>query len=274
MTERTSESEPSTGEPVSNGPSAVPEPESLPPADAAVPASEFPPPPSETDPQTAALVEKIQRSVRGRARTTEIDRIRTLEDRLLKLEELLISRLPEKPSNEVPPPAPVAYTPETGAAPVMAPPAPVASMIAEAPVATVIEAPVASVAPAAPPASEAAASLPRGSWRSWFLIQNVFQSWNNFRLFLRMYVDPRYRMSWLGRLVPFAFVLFFIFSDWNWFPLRLIFFWNMVDVIGPLINKLLLVVFAWVTVKVLGREMRRYQDTTPDVPDVLRWNNR
>jgi hypothetical protein len=136
-------------------------------------------------------------------------------------------------------------------------------------VAMVVDAPVAALAPI----PIAPSPPPRSGWRSWFVIQSLRQGLNNFRLFVRMYVDPRYHMTLLGRLVPLAFLFFLVFSDWDWRVFQIIFAWNLIPVFGPIINKLLLVLFAWVTVRVLGREMRRYQDTIPDVPEALRWTS-
>jgi hypothetical protein len=87
------------------------------------------------------------------------------------------------------------------------------------------------------------------------------------RAILRMYLDPRYRLSWLGRLVPPALVLLIVTSGW-WVP------GGSVPVFGtyvhPLLNKGIDLLLAFVLFKVLGHEARRYRETAPDLPPNLR----
>jgi len=223
-------------------------------------------PAADSPPAENPVVERIRRRVRTQT-ASEQDRMRTMEDRLMRLEELLTAQAQAKatvPPTEVAEIAPPADedTPVAEIAP------PVAPLISDAPVATVLDAPLASVAPTATPAGPQV----RRGWQSWFVIQSLRLGFNNFRLFLRMYVDPRYRMTWLGRLVPLAFFLYLILPDWEIFSF--LFFWRAVPMFGNLFDMTVLLTFGWVTVKVLGWEMRRYQDVVPDVPDVLRWGSR
>jgi hypothetical protein len=87
------------------------------------------------------------------------------------------------------------------------------------------------------------------------------------RAILRMYLDPRYRLSWLGRLVPPLLVLLIVSSRW-WLP------GSSVPVFGtvfwPVLDKLIDLLLAFVLFKVLGYEARRYRETAPDLPPSLR----
>jgi hypothetical protein len=87
------------------------------------------------------------------------------------------------------------------------------------------------------------------------------------RAILRMYLDPRYRLSWLGRLVPPVLVLLIVTSGW-WVP------GSSVPVFGtffhPLLDKGIDLLLAFVLFKVLGHEARRYRETAPDLPPSLR----
>jgi hypothetical protein len=87
------------------------------------------------------------------------------------------------------------------------------------------------------------------------------------RSILRMYLDPRYRLSWLGRLVPAALVLLIALSGW-WVP------GGGVPVFGTYFHPLLVkgfdLLLAFALFKVLGYEARRYRETAPDLPPSLR----
>jgi hypothetical protein len=83
------------------------------------------------------------------------------------------------------------------------------------------------------------------------------------RAIVRMYLDPRYRLSWLGRLVPPALVLLILTSGW-WVP------GGGVPVFGPLFDKGIDLLLAFGLFKVLGYEARRYRETAPDLPPTLR----
>jgi hypothetical protein len=87
------------------------------------------------------------------------------------------------------------------------------------------------------------------------------------RTIVRIYLDPRYRLSWLGRLVPPALVLVIVLSGW-WVP------GGSVPVFGtyfhPLLVKGIDLLLAFVLFKVLGYEARRYRETAPDLPPSLR----
>jgi hypothetical protein len=116
----------------------------------------------------------------------------------------------------------------------------------------------AAAAPAAPPAPQPPPAPPPLSGRArgvWLLRDTVAEV----RAILRMFVDPRYRMSWAGRIVAVGLVVAFVFSSW-WVPGTSI----------PLVNKAVDLVLAFVLFKVLGYEARRYRETAPDLPPTLR----
>jgi hypothetical protein len=86
------------------------------------------------------------------------------------------------------------------------------------------------------------------------------------RVILRMFFDPRYRLSLTGRFVP-LFLLALIATSHFWgcvlgtgLPLG----------IGTLLDKAVDLVLAFVLFKVLGQEARRYRETSPDLPPDLR----
>jgi len=222
-----------------NGPAISPPP----PPDAAVngPVAELP------APEEAAPTEPRSRGKTGR--------IEALEARVRKLEKALAALLDSPPAEQkvmerlaVQEPAPalvMTEAPETNSDPAPAP-APMAAMAPEPPLAA-----VAALAPAP------ALSPTR---RGWF----VFECLYDLRNVLRMIGDPRYRMTWLGRLLPFAFLAFFILSDMD--SLKAFFPWNLVPAVGWLLNKAIVLLFGFVTFKVLLREIRRYRETIPDAP--------
>ena len=78
-----------------------------------------------------------------------------------------------------------------------------------------------------------------------------------------MYVDPRYSMPWLGRLLPLVLLAAFI-ASYYWAP------FTSVPGVGWLLNKALDLLIAFVLFKVLGHEARRYRETAPDLPPGLR----
>jgi hypothetical protein len=86
--------------------------------------------------------------------------------------------------------------------------------------------------------------------RHWF----VAQLWAEFVLVLRMYVDPRYRISRTAQLlVPTILVLFvvnyFLFSAWLAIP-----------VVSPVLERLLDLLLGIILYKLLARELARYRE--------------
>ncbi|NBO90903.1 MAG: hypothetical protein EBV06_01080 [Planctomycetia bacterium] len=79
----------------------------------------------------------------------------------------------------------------------------------------------------------------------------------------RMFVDPRYSLSWLGRITPPLLLLAFIFSSY-------VVPFASVPVVGWLIEKLGQIIIGFGLFKVLGYEARRYREKAPDLPPSLR----
>jgi hypothetical protein len=113
---------------------------------------------------------------------------------------------------------------------------------------------------AAPPRHEGMASLiPPGIRRTWMLLDALTE----LRAMYCMFFDPRYRLSWIGRLAPVV-LLALIFSSWLWMPFAGILGF------GWLVVKIGDVVLAFVLFKLLSYEARRYRETAPDLPPSLR----
>ena len=70
-----------------------------------------------------------------------------------------------------------------------------------------------------------------------------------------MYVDPRYRMSWMGRIVAPAMLIAFLGISWA---------------VTWLFAKPFELLFCFILFKVLAYESRRYRETAPDLPPSLR----
>jgi hypothetical protein len=99
-------------------------------------------------------------------------------------------------------------------------------------------------------------SAGRWGWLFWDAVAEA-------RVFLRMYVDPRYSLSWLGRIGPPVLLVAF-FLTYYWVP------FTSVPMFGWLLNKTTDLVLAFALFKILGHEARRYRETAPDLPASLR----
>jgi hypothetical protein len=106
-----------------------------------------------------------------------------------------------------------------------------------------------------------AQSSPTGPARNWLL----FELYAEVRAAIRMYVDPRYRVSWQGRILPVVLVVA-IFTSWIWFPGTSI----LPEVASDLIVKVVDLLLAFVLFEVLHREVHRYRKASPDLPPSLR----
>jgi hypothetical protein len=93
--------------------------------------------------------------------------------------------------------------------------------------------------------------------RAWLLAD----LWVEMRCIMRLLVDPRYRLSWETRLFVPLVILGFVLS---WFCLSGLLF------VGPLLDKVIGLVLAFILYKILNREARRYRETSPDLPASLR----
>jgi hypothetical protein len=81
----------------------------------------------------------------------------------------------------------------------------------------------------------------------------LFDIFTEFRTILSMFFDIRYHMGWLTRwtvIVLFALIM----TSHLWFPFA------HVPVIGPLIDKLVDLVLAFIMIKTLIREAQRYRE--------------
>lgn len=191
-------------------------------------------------------IEKDSAQARSTPRTTA-----ELEQRVRRLEEVLSLIQQGKPFNLNLPArsAPINLPPQPAPAPT---PVPTARIVTELPVAT----PVPS-APTAPPRPAPSLGIRGPVWLFWDMLIEV-------RVFWRLYTDPRYQLSWFGRLCPPALLIIFIFSNWFFMPLASIPF------LGPWLDRICMLVVAYILFKCLSSEARRYRQTAPDLPPSLR----
>jgi hypothetical protein len=95
--------------------------------------------------------------------------------------------------------------------------------------------------------------------QAWLFFESVAEA----RAIVRMYTDPRYRLSWTTRILPPALLAMFV-ASWWWVP------FTSFAVIGTLLNKVIDLLVAFVLFKLLAHEARRYRETAPDLPPSLR----
>jgi len=93
---------------------------------------------------------------------------------------------------------------------------------------------------------------PRGLRRPWLF----FDAFVEARSMLRMYFDPRHRLSWEAVAVPVA-VLFLMLLSWLWLG-------GLLSPFGPILDKIVDIILIFFAYKALSREARRYQETIPD----------
>jgi hypothetical protein len=89
----------------------------------------------------------------------------------------------------------------------------------------------------------------------------MFEIYAEIRAMLRMYFDPRYRMSWYSRLMIPILIVAIILTRM---------FISNVWLIGWLLDIVLFPIMLYVLIKVLIREATRYRATSPDLPPALR----
>lgn len=104
-----------------------------------------------------------------------------------------------------------------------------------------------------PTAAEGTASQPRG-------LRILFDWLAEFRAVWRMYVDSRFRLTWVARVVAPA-LLVAILTSWIWLPVA---GW-LPSMLATLYVKVADLVLAFFLYKALSREARRYRDAFPDM---------
>jgi hypothetical protein len=171
------------------------------------------------------------------------DALKPLEQRIRRLEDAL-AQLQDPRAGE---PAAAPTSTAVSAALVVPP-----ESHAPAPAATPVVAPI-------PPRRAPLLGVPSAGQHLWLLREAVAEA----RAIWRMYFDPRYRLSWLGRIVPAVLACAILLSGF-WNPLA------HLPVVGGLLDKLVDLVLAFVLFKVLSHEARRYRETAPDLPPSLR----
>src|SRR5262249_53965215 len=106
----------------------------------------------------------------------------------------------------------------------------------------------------APPADPGAPAERTQRWLPFELLAEM-------RVMLRMYLDPRYRLTWQTRVLPPVFLLGMFLSWW---------IIGAIPVVGFLFDRALFLVLAYMLFKVLIREATRYRMISPDLPPTLR----
>jgi hypothetical protein len=103
--------------------------------------------------------------------------------------------------------------------------------------------------------------LPGGSapprprrWLIWEMIAEL-------RAIVCMYIDPRYRLSWTGYVLPPALFAAYLLS-YYWVPFS--------TLLGKFITVPVDLIVLYAMFKILGHEARRYRETAPDLPPSLR----
>ncbi len=147
----------------------------------------------------------------------------------------------------MPPPAPITTTPNDAAS----------SFLFHIGNQMLSTAPLAAVVQPTHPAQES--RFGAGMRWTWLF----FDAYAELRVILRMFVDPRYQMSWTSRLVPIVLGLLLLTSSY-WAP------GTSLPVIGTLIDKLIDLPLAFLFFKILSHEARRYRQMSPDLPSGLR----
>jgi hypothetical protein len=217
---------------------------------------------------TKQLEERVAQRVSTRLRRKAVTNMR--------LPEPLPAATDAPPPSEVSPlgepsataPAAMLPLPDAPAPMARALPADVATAIA--PVATVIALPAPlpdpPVAVIAPTVTEPTGPVSRVSWlwRSWLFLDILHE----FRVTLRMLVDPRYRLTWPGRIVPIVVLVLIVLSDFE--KLAFLFPWNLAPGVGYYCNKIFQIALSFIMFKVLEREVVRYREKVPDAPRPLR----
>ena len=124
-------------------------------------------------------------------------------------------------------------------------------------------APVPSAPAPAFPAPAVSVPPPRRRW----LLGEIFAE---LRVIVRMYLDPRFRVSWASRLAPLILIPA-ILTSWIWLPGTAVL--EKVPIVGALDTvyvKTVDLILAFVLFKALNRDATRYRSTFTDLPPSLR----
>jgi hypothetical protein len=113
--------------------------------------------------------------------------------------------------------------------------------------------------PTAQPIVSPAPNASTAAQRMWLVWDTLAEA----RAILRMYVDPRYSLSWMGRTVPLILLAAFLTTQ-IWVP------FSSVTWLGWIPIKAADLLIGFLLFKVLGHEARRYRETAPDLPPNLR----
>ncbi|HEV3257126.1 MAG TPA: hypothetical protein VG013_09625 [Gemmataceae bacterium] len=98
---------------------------------------------------------------------------------------------------------------------------------------------------AEPPPTATPVAVARPPWL-------LFDVYHELQAMVRMFLDRRYQVSWPARLIPLAALVVMVLS---WFTL------GSIWVVGPLLDKALDLLLAFVAYKALSREAARYRAT-------------
>jgi hypothetical protein len=170
-------------------------------------------------------------------------RVQQLEDAVAQLqqteqlEERVASRVSERVSKTVP---------------VAQPAAPTAFFVR--PPQALLPVPVTTIHQSLPEGATQPANGPPG-------LRAFFDVLADLRAVWRMYVDPRYRVTWSARVIAPVLVVA-IFTSWIWVPVAA---W-LPSMLGTLYIKLADLLLAFFLCRILIREARRYRDAFPDTP--------
>jgi hypothetical protein len=93
----------------------------------------------------------------------------------------------------------------------------------------------------------------------------IFEAYAEFRTMVRMFLDFRYRPTWIARVVPLA-LLILIMTSWIWLPGTGI----LPGSFMTLVDKAVDLVLAFLAFKILHREARRYRELITDLPALPR----
>jgi hypothetical protein len=78
----------------------------------------------------------------------------------------------------------------------------------------------------------------------------LFDFYVELRSMVRLYLDRRYRVSWMARVIPLAALIMVLFS---WL------FLSGIWIVGPVVDRVLVVTLAFLVYKVLSREVQLYR---------------